>query len=356
MSSTYTPSPFISATYELMTDGDRPSAQSVRVPLERLADGIAQLSSVTAANAVLKSGGTFTLTGHVIIDAASFDWRFDNGAVSFLSGAELEMQNASSVVFRSGATLDLESGAVATFQAGSEVNFSASSEITGTPTLASSATFEVEGLFNVAPSGSGIVGSGATWRMHDSENLLINNATNAYRLTMAPQSIGTNAGVPAWEPVDPSSLGACGGWVQADVASGFPIVFPLNLPSGDDITVVTVRVTGSTLAGAHAALPAGTDRVLVSLVAVDTDGAATVLATRHDQSASVGAYNVPHSITLTNGALDSGTLPRTVSPNLAYYVVVNGATGANAIADRLAILSAFGNCTARSYRSELMTY
>jgi hypothetical protein len=41
MTSTYTPTGFVSATYELMTDGDQPAAQLFRVPLERLADGIA---------------------------------------------------------------------------------------------------------------------------------------------------------------------------------------------------------------------------------------------------------------------------------------------------------------------------
>ncbi len=205
------------------------------------------------------------------------------------------------------------------------------------------------GTLTVAPTGLiDVVGS---IEMNTTENLKIDDVLNVYRLTMTPQAIALNTNVPTWQPVSPP----CAGWVQKDVSAQFQISFPINLPVGDTIVDVTVRVDGGGGVG-HSSLPAGADRLTVSLVQVGTDGAVTTLASRADQSGSVGAYDIPHSVTLTNGALDSGTMPRLVDDDFTYYVLVAGETGANSIANTTLITSIFGDCIARSYRSLLMTY
>ena len=94
----------------------------------------------------------------------------------------------------------------------------------------------------------------------------------------------------------------------------------------------------------------------MALVQVSANGTATVLARRFDQSGTVGAYNGDHTILAQNGALDAGTMPQTIDLDFAYYVVVKGETGANAVAGEIAVQSAFGTCVARTYRSALMVY
>lgn len=211
------------------------------------------------------------------------------------------------------------------------------------------------GIFTIPSGGKMNVFAGGLVELDDPEDLTIENAAGAFRLTLTPATIETNTGGvdPSWKPRIVS--GAPCGWMQNDTNAAFAIAFPVNLNPGDDIVAVTALVDGSQAGVDHAAMPAGGDRVLLSLVQVNGNGVPTVLATRADQSANVAAYNAQHTIVLTNGALDSGAMPQTVDEDFAYYVVLHGATGANAEADKFAVLSLSGTTVARSYRTELIT-
>jgi hypothetical protein len=217
------------------------------------------------------------------------------------------------------------------------------------------ASVDSTGTFTVTPGGKIDVISGASVEFNAPGDLKIDSVIGFFRLTLTPSSIEDNSGGTdfAWKARVVS--GATCGWYQADVNAAFAIAFPINLNPGDDILTVTAAVDGSMAGVEHAAMPTGGDRVVLSLVRVSGTGAATVLATRADQSVDVAAYNAQHTIVLANGALDSGALPHTVDQDFAYYAVVHGATGANAEPGKFAVMSLSGQCVARSYRTSLIT-
>ncbi len=187
--------------------------------------------------------------------------------------------------------------------------------------------------------------------MGDSEDLTIDDSTDVFRLSLGSAVALLSGGAATWKP-EPRGAG----WRQVDVSGGFDVSFPLPLPVGDTITNIKVVVNGGVGAGHGGAIPSGTDRLRVLLVSVDTAGVATIVASKRDPSASVGAYDASHVITLDSGSLDSGTLPHLVDDDAVYYVVVEGEAGANAVANTTVVTSIFGDVIARSYRSSLMVY
>ncbi len=244
-------------------------------------------------------------------------------------------------------------GANLTFQSTGEVRFANVARITsgGSFVADGSCTFNQTTSFNANILVATIA---------DSDALLIDDDANSFRLTLTPQSIQPDTGGadPSWLPglSGVAFAGTTTGWYQTDVNAAFCIVFPLNLPVGDDIVTVTAQVDGSFAGVGHSVIPASGELPVLALVRVSGTGVATVVARREDQSANVAAYNAQHTITLASGALDDGTLPHTVLATDAYYVVLHGATGANAEADKFGVNSVSGTCVARSYRSALMTY
>ena len=154
-----------------------------------------------------------------------------------------------------------------------------------------------------------------------------------------------------WQPVSPP----CGGWVQTNVSAGFQISFPLPLNVGDDILEVSVVVDGAVGVGHGGSIPTGADRLTVTIVRVATDGTVTTLATKADASNAV-TYDSAHTIELNSGTIDSGTMPITINNAFAYYVMIAGETGGNAVANTTAITAIAGECVARTYRSALMFY
>lgn len=209
------------------------------------------------------------------------------------------------------------------------------------------------GGIDVNPGGNVTFQSGANVIFEEAQELTIDDDAGTFLLTLTPHSQSFDAGTlaPTWLP-----LPSAAGWFQHDVGSARQICFPITLPPGDDIVTLTVRVNGGGAGGGHSSLPAGSDRLKVSLVSVAFDGAVTTLATRADQSANVGAYDINHVITLSSGSLDSGSLPRTVNTLERYFVVIAGEHGANAVADTTTITEVKGTCTARSYRAETVVF
>jgi hypothetical protein len=217
------------------------------------------------------------------------------------------------------------------------------------------------GLFTVASGGVIDVISGGTVEFNASADLKIDDALDAFRLTLTPLSIPVDGGgVPTWSPRFSGSVhsGYVAGWQQDDVSGAFSIAFPINLPAGDEILQVQVSVNGSSTSGTggHASKPVGGDLPSVALVRVDTTGTAVVVARRADQAADVTVYNADHTITLENGSTDAGTMPHVVGVNDTYFVVVKGEGGANAVAGEFCVTAVSGDVVARSYRSALMTY
>jgi hypothetical protein len=217
------------------------------------------------------------------------------------------------------------------------------------------------GLFTINPGGVVDVISGGTVEFNASEDLTIDAVSNNFRLTLTPLSIPVDGGgVPVWSPRFSGSVhsGHVSGWQQDDISGAFAIAFPINLPVGDIITQINVSVNGSSTSGigGHASKPTGADLPSVALVRVDTAGTAVVVARRADQAADVTVYNSDHTITLQNGATDAGTMPHTVGANDAYFIVVKGEGGVNAVVGEFCVTAVSGDCIATVYRSSLMTY
>jgi len=208
-------------------------------------------------------------------------------------------------------------------------------------------------LINV--DGNIVCNAGATAKVDDVDDLIVDAAVGAFRLTLTPQSVQADAGGtdPAWRPIlsGTAFAGTVCGWYQHDTSFQSVIAFPISLPYGDTISTVQVSVNGSANSVGHAAKPTGGDLPTVALVRVDTAGVATVLARRADQSANVTVYNSNHTITLATGALDAGSMPQLLDENYMYYVVVTGETGANAENDKFGVTGISGATIARSFRS-----
>jgi hypothetical protein len=276
-------------------------------------------------------GGTYTLGSALRFQGADVEI---NAGLEILAAGEMNVQ--------SGGLVTVLSGGVFVVANGGQLNLASGAVLTVTP----------GGLIDVI--------AGGAIEMNESGDLKIDDATDGFRLTLTPQSIQPDgSSLPSWTPRFSGDIhaGVTSGWQQDDVSAPFTIVFPINLPPGDDILTIDVSVNGSSTSGTggHANKPTGTDLPSVALVQVDAQGNATVIARRFDHASNVASYNVDHVIQLLNGSLTAGTLPHTVT-NDAYYIVVKGETGADAVAGEYAVTGVSGTCISRAYRSALMVY
>lgn len=305
-------------------NGTIAAPQHINFLLDAIGDQIVQ-----AVDGV--GGGTYTLGAALRFQGADVEI---NAGLEILAAGEMNVQSGGLVNVLSGGLIDVLSGGQIEISSGASIAI-----VSG-------------GLLDVI--------SGGTVEFNTTEDLKIDDATDAFRLTLAPGAIQSSAGVLTWSAQFSGDIhaGVTSGWQQDDVSSPFSIAFPINLPPGDEIVSVTALVNGSVTSGTggHASKPTGSDLPSLALVRVDGNGAATVVARRADQSADVTAYNGQHSIVLTNGALDAGTLSHTVDANYSYFVVLKGETGPNAVAGEYGVHSISGVCIARTYRSNLMVY
>lgn len=108
--------------------------------------------------------------------------------------------------------------------------------------------------------------------------------------------------------------------INGAVSSTSGLVFDFDLPDGITIERVSVRVEPN---NAHSALPAVMPRIEVYL-ADNTTGNVTLLATGTDTTATVGAYNLPHTISATIASVAFGAWVNSL------YVKVYGESDANA--------------------------
>ncbi len=307
-------------------NGTIAAAQHINFLLDAIGDQI-----VKAVDGV--GGGTYTLGSALRFQGADVEI---NAGLEILAAGELNVQ--------SGGLINVLSGGDIVVASGGQVDLSSGAVLT------------------VAPGGLIDVIAGGTIETNQVEDLRIDDdATAAFRLTLTPQSVQPDgSGFPSWTPRFSGSAhaGVTSGWQQDDVSAPFSIAFPINLPVGDEILSVVASINGSSTSGTggHPSKPTGADLPSIALVRVDTQGVATVIARRADQSADAASYSADHTISLANGSTDAGTMPHVVDDDYAYYAVVKGETGANAVAGELAVTAVSGTCVARSYRSALMVY
>jgi hypothetical protein len=276
------------------------------------------------------------------------------GGGTYTLGSALRFQGADVEI---NAGLEILAAGELNVQSGGEINILS----TGVMNVETGGSVLVEGAIIAGGGGAINITTGGVLESATSAQITIGDDANFFRLTLTPQSIQPDgSGFPAWTPRFSGDLhaGMVAGWQQEDIASPYTIAFALPLNVGDDVTEINVVLFGSSTSGTggHASLPVGSDLPSIALVRVGTTGTTTVVARKADDAANVAAYNVNHTVTLANGSLDSGTLPHTVLSSDAYYIVIRGETGANAVAGELAVMSVSGDVVARTYRSALMTY
>lgn len=381
MSSDYTGTPgAITITVPLLDDGDRPSAQLWRQSFELIIDSLAEIADSLGGggapgSAFTTAGGTKVLAAPLEVQGA--DWRVANdievlatGNINVNSGGEINVDvgaqidvagtlNVTStgvVALTSGAQLNgfvtanlaFETATELLFASGSSIAFASGSDVSGTTEANLIFSAATELLFT---TGSSVTHEGgATLAFADMADLAIDDDSTTFEVALSPIAVQGNAalGTEFWE------FQAASHWEQIDVGSNREMVFPLRVNAGDTITAITVHVRGGYGAG-HSLLPAGADRLSVSVFVVDpVTGDASLQAQKFDASGSVGVYDAAHTITLTNGSLDSGTMPFVAGP--LYYIVIAGETGANAIASTTGVFRINGVCTARSYRAQGQVY
>jgi hypothetical protein len=133
--------------------------------------------------------------------------------------------------------------------------------------------------------------------------------------------------VARWMPYTPSPVvvGGVADWHHTfvgiftnDVLGG-DLVIPVRAPHGATVTLVEVYIEG---ASAHAGLPA--NMPTISLYSMSSSGAGTNIGTGTDASASVAAYQDPHTISLVVSHLVNRTTGRLA-------VVLDAESGANAL-------------------------
>lgn len=119
-----------------------------------------------------------------------------------------------------------------------------------------------------------------------------------------------------------------GAW--QNTASGGTLDIHLEeLPHANVLQTLTLRWIG---AASHAAFPGGAPVMpSINLYRIDQDGTETSIASVSDTSATAGAYEAAHSITLSS---ITHTIDRTL---YRYVLVVTGETGGNFIANAKAL-------------------
>jgi hypothetical protein len=280
-----------------MTGGDRPTALSVRVPLERLLDNCAYLE---ARMIDMLAGGTYTPSGTITLTGAS-------AILALAGGANIDVNNTASV--------SIETGAFLRVQGELEV-------LTG-------------GVIDLQSGGSIVGAAGSLITLDAAEDLTIDDASINFTLQLRPSHITqTVLGTPDWRTM------ADGALLQHDTGGAAVVLLPIRAVCGDSLNFLLVYVDGSYGAGHGGSPPAPGDRVLAELVSIADDGTVTVIATQEDDVAAVG-YDAVHGFSFSGPWL-VGSAP--------LYLRITGETGANAVADSTAIRGVSGSLTARFYR------
>lgn len=299
-------------------------------------------SLVMAAGSALTIGGSMTVASLTVTSALSLS------SASFNVDAPSTINLLGSIAVNGGGSIDVTSGgdinvtsADVNIGSGAQILLSGGSIIIGATGFIQANGGDINlgstSFLNLA-SGAGIVGAaGASIVIEDKNDLLINGDNENFRLALAPQHIQLNAGTsePRWKTA------SFGTWTQQESAAvgGYTISFPLPLPPGDVVSFIGMFIDGGP------SLPAFLPKLEV--VKVSSGGVATTVARTVDTSASSGAYDAIHLVSLLNGSETFGAMPFTMTSD-PHYVLVTGEIGGTD--NTLQLLSILGQAAANSFR------
>lgn len=323
MASDYTGDPAaIFLTISLLDDGDKRNAQSVRVPLERIIDSLANLDP-RVSDAITKSAGG-NLSGTITV--------VTGGAISLLS-------SGTSLAVHSGAAVNVASGGQIAIASGATIDNSGEIELEsgGLITVKDGATINVQA--HTATSGIAFA---------NSSDLTIASAVSSMRLTLSPQFIAKDTGPTGHDTW--YDFAGSGTWEQMDTTFQPAIRFPLYLAPGEELTSVLVACAGG---AGHTGGHSGTlpdNMPAVQVVKVSSTGTRTVLARKVDPSASAAAYDVAHSVNLVHPDESSGIMPITLTGD-PHYIEFLGEWGASDTSGKLVLTGITCTTKQKGFRS-----
>lgn len=265
----------------------------------------------------IESGGALDVLSGGAVDlqsGATFDVE-SGGILNVLSGGEINLNSGGTLTVDGGSLVDVISGSFFTFFTGSQLTINGGAEI------------------QIASSGLVDVVSGGQVDFADVDDLTV----NANAVTEVWDGVTMNFNNSIW------ALLTSGTYRQADTASPFSIFLPIRLQSGDTLNSVTVRVDGAGGGATHVGLPATLPAVEVFRVNSSTGAATSIAGPTTDASASLGAYESDHDITLSSIA--------ETAAGARYFVEIQGESGANAVNDALQLIGVSFGITLNSVRA-----
>lgn len=171
--------------------------------------------------------------------------------------------------------------------------------------------------------------------------------SRSYTLTqpLIPQptpNVGDTAGI-RW-----NLASAVGDWYQSDVGAAYEIVFPLTrLPNLAVLDKVRVVIDGAGAGGANhgGTLPATLPKATLYRRLLTSGTVTTLGALVTDVPGSAAQYDTLHALAATynlhDGSGDEWTwtgLSESITSNAYHWIVVNGETGANSVANALSVV------------------
>ena len=275
---------------ELLTNGQM---DAIRSGLLKAIDGV--------------DGGTYSLSAPLIFQGD--DVRLDSDDIDIVSGGELSIL--------SGGLLSVEMGGAAQCESGGQWNVLSGGDID----VANGGTISLSGAIEMATGSQIHTNTGGTITIGNINNLVVDGLTVLEQWDGVPLFVESG-----WGGVVASS----GAFVQTDVSTAHRLWLPLHLRAGDVLTQCRVRLDGGFGAGHGGGFPPATMPTAEVIRRNAETGVGTSIAgPTSDSSASAGAYDVPHDLTL-------GSISET-STGQPYAVIIRGEAGANAIANTLIV-------------------
>lgn len=319
-------------------------------------DANGDMTFLSGSSLTMAVGSTLNISGTMSVANLTITNSMQLSSAVLSDDALSQIDIIGAINVNSGGELNLVTGSVQTVDAsflnlanGSSLDVDATSSIAciGSIGLNSGGQMLVNGATITLQTGGQILGqNGSIIRVEDAEDLLINGATETFRLSMTPFQVqAQSTGELRWQPV---SLGK---WRQQDAtAGGYFIAFALPLPPGDVVQSVTAVLTGGAGAGHGGVLPGVMPQL--ELVSVSTAGVFTTLAETSDTSPSAAFYDTSHDILLDSTTETAGSMPQTVGFD-PLYVVIRGEQGG--VDNTLELTAILGTCIANSFRGTSAT-
>jgi len=291
------------------------------------------------AGATCRIEGTHTIAAGATLGLAGTMTVTSAGLAHFLSGGELRIDSLGELTALNGGVVTIAQTGFLNVAGDTTFEASCVQTVEGDIDLEGELDLIGSGARINVQSGAKIIGSsGAEIRVNDADDLTINSSSYVFRVALTPIHVGAQ-----WES-EPEGTFIC-----ATTGTSNYLVFPLRVPVGDVITSLSMRIDGGAGAG-HGGTP--TDRPVLELCTVDSDGNLSVLQTRVDPGAS---YDSPHGVPLSTTPGPGVVLPYTMTSEM-HVVRVLGEGLIGGVDNTTRLCSITGSAQAKSVRQTTEVY